>query len=506
MPLVHLTATNLRALPALGGKITEWRDGCPVECATSGEACRRAVMPGLMLRVSPPTRRYPRGARVWYLVYKRHGRNVPYRLGWLEHLTLSKARDAAQDLRSRVNLGCDPHSERIERRRRAQLTVAELCHLYLDQEGPRALAERTLSEWRRVVKRDIEAKPIGGRPAAETLRGEILEWSEALQEASRDGAAHAFAVLRRVYSWAVGNDKLAGSPFVGLTPPARPRRSKRVLTTRELRAMVLALRDLDDGETSYPDAVRLLVYTLGRASMVTGMTRSELEELDSTMPRWVISPRRGLKRRRGGAEHVVPLVAAAVDVIRRRLQAIGAGQHLFPTAVDPKGRARKHATTSITSGFMDRLRLATSVRYAADELGLALDVADPREAQEARHKAEIAVARGAEAIAKERELEKDEVAPRPRWTPHHLRTAAATHMREDLDVDPEVISLLLAHTRPTRKGNVPEVTDVYLRAELLGQRRAALVAWAAWLDRLGQDLAAASQGAKVVPMTSSSRA
>jgi hypothetical protein len=55
-------------------------------------------------------------------------------------------------------------------------------------------------------------------------------------------------------------------------------------------------------------------------------------------------------------------------------------------------------------------------------------------------------------------------------------------MREDLGVSSEVVSLILGHTPPGARA-----TRVYNRAELLPERRAALVAWGRWLDRLKTD-------------------
>jgi integrase len=80
----------------------------------------------------------------------------------------------------------------------------------------------------------------------------------------------------------------------------------------------------------------------------------------------------------------------------------------------------------------------------------------------------------------------------PRWTVHNLRHTIGTHMREDLGVSSEVVSLILGHTPPGAR-----VTRVYNRAELLPERRAALVAWGRWLDRLKTD---EPQSARVVPI------
>jgi integrase len=488
MPVHHLTATNLRSLPAIDGKKTEYFD----EDVT-----------GLALRVYPrspsPAKKRRRGSgRVWYLVYRRHASTRYYKIGDLESFSLADARKHARDLRARVQLGGDPQSERLAERQRARQSVAHVCNAFLKEKGPE-LSERTVDEWRRIVENEIAAAPIGKRPAAELTRGEVKEWSDKIKERSKHGAAHAFAVLRRVYSWAVGEDKVPGSPFAGLQPPAHPPSDVRILTPRELRALMLALGDCKprrrrkgtDGTLqpggSQVDAVRLILLTLSRASMVTGLALEEVEDLDSRQPRWVVPPRPGLKRRgrTGGTPHVVPLVQDAVDIVKRRLEAIGPdGRLLFPAI--PASGERPKRSTSITQRFMRQLRAAMDVRYAADEMGKDLDAADPRDAQKARETVMAALAKG-------------KVDRRPHWKIHDLRHTAATQLREYLNVDAEVVSLLLAHTRPVRKG-AAEVTRIYDRSELLGQRRAALVAWAAWLEAL-----AAGTGvglpARVLPMS-----
>ena len=133
-----------------------------------------------------------------------------------------------------------------------------------------------------------------------------------------------------------------------------------------------------------------------------------------------------------------------------------------------------------------QLRAAVDVRYAADELGLDLDDADTRAA-------EIARAKTVQALAKEK------VERRPHWKVHDLRTTAATQLREYHDVTAEVASLLLAHTRPVREG-AAEISRVYDRSRLLAPRRAALIAWAAWLEALAAGAAVAGLPAKVLPM------
>ena len=79
---------------------------------------------------------------------------------------------------------------------------------------------------------------------------------------------------------------------------------------------------------------------------------------------------------------------------------------------------------------------------------------------------------------------------------HSLRHTAATHLREDLHVRDDVVGALLAHLRR----GTSDATPIYLRAELLAERRAALITWACWLERCWLErLRADEPGARVLP-------
>jgi integrase len=82
-----------------------------------------------------------------------------------------------------------------------------------------------------------------------------------------------------------------------------------------------------------------------------------------------------------------------------------------------------------------------------------------------------------------------------RWTIHGLRHTVATHLAEDLAVSETVIARILGHTPAG-----PRVTRVYLRAELLPERRAALERWAAWLEALQRGTDQRQRRADVVPL------
>ena len=268
-------------------------------------------------------------------------------------------------------------------------------------------------------------------------------------------ANRAFELLRRIYSWAVGRDLIPGTPFAGLEKPAEEASSERVLSRPELRALLRALERCPRESpfygamwNVYADAARLLLLTLVRRSAVLGMRRAELQDMDGADPRWVV-PGGAEGRSKSGRAHVVPLSTQAVAVLRRRLEAVTT-EHLFPVG---RYKAGEDRSATWPSGFVEDLR-AETLRQFQSESG--------------------------------------EKAVMARWRVHDLRHSAATHLREDLGASSEVVSLLLGHTPPG-----PRVSRIYNRAELLPERRAALVAWAAWLDRIVAD---ESKRADVRPM------
>jgi integrase len=159
--------------------------------------------------------------------------------------------------------------------------------------------------------------------------------------------------------------------------------------------------------------------------MVLGMRRSELEDLEGKEPRWTI-PGGFAGRSKSGRPHVVPLSDQALAIIQRRMEEI-ALDTLFPP-----NRIAEAEFMTWSSRFVRELRAKT------------------------------------EAVLQ---------APMPRWTVHNLRHTVGTHMREDLGISSEVVSLILAHAPPGSR-----VTRVYNRAELLPERREALLAWGSWLD------------------------
>ncbi len=432
MPVVTLHPKTVAKLRAMHGRRTDYRDD---------------VVRGLVLRVSSA------GRRTWCVIYSRGRRHATARmtLAAFEERTLQEARAEARRILASAALGEDPAARALEAKRRpAGLTVEELAKRFLaEMARQKRLRPKTEKEYRRLL--DVELIPkFGHRSPGEVTRGEVRELLRRIQARAPIVANRTFEMVRRLYSWAVSEDLVIGSPCVGMKRPSPEEPTDRVLSRDELRALQLALDELPSQSS---DVVRLLLLTGVRLRMVLGMRRDELHDVAEEPPpgktpeaaRWIVAGGYG-GRSKNRRSHVVPLSAPALAIVRRRLGVTPRGELLFPNRDGVKRPA------VWLSSYVTRLR----TRLA-------------RQINEARAK---------------REEPAVEV---PSWTVHQLRHTVRTHLREQLGVRDDVAELIVGHVR---RG----VAGTYNRSELLEERRAALVAWAEWLAKVKTE-----EPAKVLP-------
>jgi integrase len=397
-----------------------------------------ALCPGLVLRVSPT-------ARTWACVWWSSGKLRRVTIGKIGRYTLAQAREEARRI-----LQAGPPTPR-------GLTVARMLEQAIAQ---LSLADSTRREWQRVSDHDL-IPALGERPAAEVERGEIRAVLREIGRRAPTASNRALTVIRRAYTWAVAEELVRVSPCLGLSRLYHEQPRDRILSPDELRRLIAAcarlrLRDVPHPETgepdptgwSYADATLLLLLCGVREAAVLGMRAGELEGLDGREPLWTVPASRAKRRVHGpqaGRPHHVPLSPWAVKVVRRRLAAVCPldTDLLFPSAAAP-GRP-----AAWSSHWTSELR--DDMRPVAEDGGPGpLD---------------------------------------PPWTIHGLRTALGTHLVEQGLASPTVADLILGHALPGSK-----VARIYVRAELLPERRAALERWAAWLERLAEPTA----GAKVL--------
>lgn len=441
---------------------------------------RDSIVPGLRLRVAAD------GARTWTLWYRTKGGTASRTgLGTFPGTSLADARELAETARERVKQGADPQAEvRVERARlkaekAAPLagSVGETVALYLETRRT-DLRPVTLREWNRLAARIADY--FGALPVKDLTRVTVREWLATLRTANhptlRDEAGKPVKVkgysanrslefLRLALDWAADEGRIPANPAAGIKRPnlkrkqnsdilARETKRERALSAMEVRAVLLALDELEKGAHrkseggATADALRLALLTGKRRSGILGLRRSELSGLDGEEPLWEVPA----EREKNGAPHDVPLAPDALEIIRRRLAACDTRLDLARADAKAAG-GKAHATIGQFLWATHRDPKASSVPWwSVPE--------HPQQWLPQRF------------IKKLKERAGQIHGPMKPWTPHALRATAATLWEDALKVDHRLVSLLLNHkldNASTRLG--------YNLARKQSERRDALKKW-----------------------------
>jgi integrase len=370
------------------------------------------------------------------------GKRKRLTIGPVAGVELDAARHQAANTINAARDGRDPAMERKQARRAAAevFRVGDLIGSYLSEHAERHQRPRTLIETKRALNRHW--LPLHDLPAATVTRHDV---SARLLELARTsgtvGANRARASLSAAFVWGIKVGVVGHNPVVGTVKGEEASRD-RVLKPDELRAVWRATADLN----GYDAVVRLLMLTGSRRGEVGGMSRPELDH-DRSL--WVLPAARTKNKR----EHEVPLSRQALAIIDDFPELPGR-PYLF-------GRGGR---TPFSGWSRSKERLDDRI---------------------ARQRAEQRLGRPL----------KDEEEPMPEdrpqaWTLHDLRRSLVTYMadREELGIEPHIIEAVVGHVSGHKGG----VAGTYNRAAYREQKKAALQAWANWLEATVEGQAPAS--------------
>jgi integrase len=376
----------------------------------------------------------PSGTKTWALLYRRRsdGKKRRVTIAEFPDKGLADARTDAMKLRAAIALGEDPAAARSAYRKLE--TMDELLDRYLkDYAEPR---KRSAFEDRRIFKKDI--RPFVGQHKIGTVtRADVLAMANRVKDRGSGFAANrVISSLRRAFNWAKGEGYISGeNPAAGIEPRAKPRSRDRSLSADEIRGFWLGL----DKATMTPGvklALKLALVTGQRIGEVCG---AEMPEINLARTEWIIPGARTKNRR----EHAVPLSKMALQLFRDAMSIAGEGKYVFPSSPRAGLRTVKKALAS--------------------------------------HGVAHAMAHNLKALG----LEKNPASP------HDLRRSIASHLAA-LGFGENIVARILNHSSVTER----TVTgSVYIRHSFAAEKRQALEAWAAELDRI---IRKRKQGSNVV--------
>lgn len=408
----------------------------------SDAACRAAKCPpdkkrlrltdseGLYLEVAPS------GAKRWFWKFYPDGKESRLALGSYPEVSVKAARTARDEARVTRRTGANPVQERkaqrLLRAASSAVTYEAVAREYRDTKA-QAWSEHHGAQWIRAQEKDLFPW-IGDLPLSAITAPLLLD---TLRKVERRGAVRMAHDLRefagQVFRYGVATGRCTGNPAAELRGALKPFTERHMGAVLEPAKAGELLRAIDtyNGQPVTKAALALSALLFQRPGNIRAM---EWAEIDLEASLWTI-PAAKMKRtvhgKANGRPHLVPLAPQAVTILNELKPLTGNGRYVFPSLLT----GERHMSENTVRAALRRLG------YSNEEM-----------------------------------------------TAHGFRAMARTLIVERLPgISPDVIEAQLAH------GKSGPLGMAYDRAEFMDQRRAMMIAWADYLDRL-------RAGAQIVPM------
>jgi len=369
---------------------------------------------GLYLQVSPT------GAKLWRFKYRFDGKEKLLAFGAYPHVTLAAARKRRDDARNQLADGIDPS----EHRKAAKATRAGLAANTFEVIGREwyaktapMLADNTKAKLLRFLETDvfpwIGARPIASLAAADLIR--VIERIE--QRGAMDIARRVHNYMGRIFRYAVGRGLVSRDPsrdieLKDILPPEDVQHHASVTDPKAVGGLLRAIEGFTGAFTTRC-ALRLAALAFVRPGE---LRHAEWREFDFDKAEWRI-PAGKMKMKE---QHIVPLSAQAIAVLREIQPLTGSARYVFPSE---RTGARPMSENTVNAALR-------RMGYAKHEM-----------------------------------------------TGHGFRSMASTLLHE-LGLPHAVIERQLAH------GERNKVSAAYNFAEHLPERRKMMQQWADYLDKL----------------------
>ena len=407
-------------------------------------ACKNATCPDSRPRVRLPDDRglylevTPAGSKRWFAKYRFGGKEKRLALGSYPDVSLKAARAARDEARKTQAAGTDPVQKRKAEKLASSASNAVTFEavareLHTSKATPEGWGTHHAKQWLRCLEKDVFPW-LGSLPLADMSAPMLLA---ALRRVEARGSIRMAHDLRessgQVFRYGIATGRCTTNPADALRGALQPFVVKHMAAVLEPVKAGELLRAIDayTGQPVTRAALSLSALLFQRPGNIRAM---EWADIDADAALWTIKAadmKRNAHGKANGRPHLVPLAPQALALLADLRPLTGHGRFVFP---------------SLLSG--ERCMSENTIRGALRRMGYSNDD----------------------------------------MTPHGFRAMARTLIIERLPGIPEgVIEAQLAH------GKSGPLGMAYDRAEFMDQRRAMMVTWADYLDRL-------RKGAQVVKL------
>jgi len=270
----------------------------------------------------------PNGVKAWRFRFKLSDKESVFAIGDYPAITLVDARKKRDEARDLVKRGINPaHNRQLEKIKIEQATATTFEAVALEWLALKDWEATTKARRLDMLKR-IVFPSIGLLPIKQVTPAHILDILKRTGKTRPAVAVEARRAMQGVFDLAICTLRADADPVhpVRKALPTNKTQHKRALADVEIGQL---LRDLDGYQRNFQTvaAFRLMWLTLCRPSEATEAQWAEFD-LDAAI--WRIPAERMKKRK----EHVVPLPAQAVAMLRSMHGVTGKHTHVFPNRDD----------------------------------------------------------------------------------------------------------------------------------------------------------------------------
>lgn len=280
---------------------------------------------------------YPTGRKVFYYVFKEHGRNQRVRIGEYPSWKLAAARREYRRLLDRRELGQDLRASD------GVLTVGDLIDFFVKEWS--IPHRKSTKEDQRILERSIRPR-WGHRPATEITRRDVISLLEDGLKSGPRASKTLLEMVRRMYNFAIERDRIQYSPCIGVKPLVAMKSKDRALTAGEIKVFWNSL-DSTDMCASMKSVLRTILLTGQRPGEVINMRASEIEGDWWTIP---------AERAKNGRENRVWLTDTVQGLIS------SAGELAFPSPRPGEGASESILCTRATARALRRNLLGKKLK------------------------------------------------------------------------------------------------------------------------------------------------
>lgn len=331
MPAILMTKTWVESNKAcaIDGKRTNWTD---------------IKTTGLVLRVSPPSRKFKEGIKTWALSYNRisDGKKRFYTIGRFSEFgwTLSKARQEASKLMADIKdpkIMADPQGDKQTRKQSD--TFRELGLEWVEVYGK--VNKTTWKEDLRYLKADV-FPVFGDMKAHEIKKREIVRLLEEKAKTAPKAANRLRSALHTLFEWALATDRLEGlqiNPVSRIPKYPEMKRTSFLETDEEIKIYWETVKNSGMSDQA-KDILKIALLT-GQRSGEPRRTRQSDVNLGNKV--WTIRKEiaKTKKTDRNAKDHHLPMSPAVYRIFKNAMKRSADAEYVFasPVTGNPLGES-----------------------------------------------------------------------------------------------------------------------------------------------------------------------